>query len=164
MSNQITRFGKPTLPVMVCPDASDSSGLWWAIDRTERPHADVGRPKEFRPEVQQEAKRRLDEIAPLCFAAGAGLVTLWATPLMAGLSKDTSPDAAVARMALVVLALQDLADGAFTQAAQAHVAKTARFTPMPADLYDALVGHSNQLRQRQATLRYIVEAKTDGQA
>jgi len=161
MSNEITPHRKPMLPVTVNPDVGDSSGLWWAIERSERPHADIGRPKEFHPIVQEEAREKMADLEPLCVAAGPDLVTLWATPLMAGLSKDTSPDAAVARMRLVVLALQDLAAGAFTVSAQAHVAKTAHFTPMPADLYEALAKQSIELRQRQATLRYIVECPSD---
>lgn len=158
--SEIARIGKSALPAYFDQDKGMSSNLWWAIDRTSNPHRDVGAPREFHAAVQHEARRALEDIGPFCIAAGPDLVTLWATPLMAGLSKDTAPDAAVARMRLVVIALQNLAAGAFTLQAQAQIAQTAHYTPMPADLYDALAPRSVELRQRQSALRHIVEAAT----
>lgn len=163
MANDLTpKGGKLTLPHFVNEDEGISSPLWWAIEMTQNPHPNVGRPKEFHPAVKREAQRVLDKINPLCAPAGVELVTLWATPLLAGLSKATDEQENVtARMRLVIMALQDLAAGAFTQGAQTYVTQNAHFAPMPADLYDAVYQRSAELRRRQEHLRYIVEAQTE---
>ncbi len=159
MVNELTRRNK--LADVYNENDNISSGLWWAIDRVMTPHKDVGPPLEFRPDVQQDAQLRLNRISPLCVSAGSELVTLWAMPLLAGLSKATDSDSASARLAMVIEALEGLAAGAFTKEARAEVARKAHFTPMPADLYDALAPRSIELRQRQMTLQYICEAATD---
>ena len=159
MANELVR--RNTLPEVYDENDNISSALWWAIDRARNPHPDVGRPREFHPAVQQDAQVRLNRIASLCVPAGPDIVALWATPLLMGLSKATEADSAAARMKLVILALQDLAVGAFTPAAQAHVARTVHYTPMPADLYEALLPRSVELRQRLEHLRYIADAPTE---
>ena len=164
MSNpETTAVARLPRTEVAAKDELVSSQLWWALEQTGSPHADIGRPVTFDARVQAEAAAALKRIEPLCAAAGKGVVTAWVKPLLDGITAGHKPtqEEARARLALIVLALQDLAVGAFTQDALAHIARSEVYAPMPATLYAALLPRSVELRQRRDNLRHIATCETE---
>lgn len=162
MNNEIVVVQKGLITAYP-PDYDDnavSSGLWWDIRAVEEPHPEP--PRSFNLAGVKEARRILDGgLNRLCEAAGPVVVMAWAKPLVVGITagQPTQQEQADGRLALIVLALQDLAVGAFTRARQVEIARAETFAVTAAALFEVLGPRSMQLRRRQETLRYIASAQ-----
>lgn len=147
---------------------ADLSAISWelraAMSAVADPWPDIGVPTSFPPAVQADARSLLMVLDHLCVPAGADIVIAWVKPLLDGITAGTRPTQpeAKARLALIVLALQDLAVGAFTVEAQAEIARSETFTPSAAVLHQVLEPASTRLRSKQRTLRRIATASPSG--
>lgn len=160
--NQIAPYTEPQIGALLTDDGV-SSLLWHALRLCAEPHPDIGRPKSFHAVVQTEAQGMADRLDAACQPAGPRFVTEWVKVIVYGITSGNrlSDQEAAARLAAIVMALQDLAVGAFTEEARRSIVRSCRFAPSAAELYDTLAPRAHALTSRRDMLRYIAAAGTE---
>jgi len=148
------RSGNPCLSPPF-PSPQVSRAMLQAYEDTRNPHPDVGPPTEYTAAVQAEARRALEVIAPFAVPVTESTLREWLMPIPSAVRNEKAPEAIVAWLTGVAMAVGHLEVGAFTAETQREALQTFRFFPSAADVYEVVAGPAVKIRERIRVLRII---------
>jgi hypothetical protein len=142
----------PPVPDVIPPKWLDLMGTAWSLG----PHP-AG--------VKLQARQVLQQIAPFSEEAGEGMIRMWIAPVIASVSNPRPKEEAAAWFSALLLALDGMPIGAFTEATQRDLLRRCTHWPAAAEVYAVVSPTAARIAESIAGLQRMIIAptKTEGE-
>jgi hypothetical protein len=110
--------------------------------------------------TKNQAREVLERIAPFSEPVAEDLVQAWIAPVIASVSNPRPKDEAAAWFAALMLALDGLPCGAFTEATQRDLLRRCTHWPSTAEVYAVVADATGRIWEDIAGLRRVIAAPT----
>jgi hypothetical protein len=137
----------PPVPAVIPANWLDRIGTVWSLG----PHPVA---------VKNQARAVLEQIAPFSEQVGEELVRAWVTPIIASVSNPRPKDQSAAWFQALMLALDGLPVGAFTEATQRDLLRRCTHWPSAAEVYAVVAPAAARIWDDIAGLQRIIAAPT----
>jgi hypothetical protein len=135
----------PPFPTVIPADWIDRIGTTWSLG----PHPVT---------VKNQARAILERLAPFSEAVSEETVQAWIAPVIASVSNPRPKDEAAAWFQALMLALDGLPVGAFTEATQRDLLRSCTHWPAAAEVYAVVSPAAGRIWEDIAGLRRIIAA------